>query len=583
MCGGGRREPLARERMLLYNETRKPETGALSVPFQRNPENSMADKSTPPADESELQIPEPGGSPQGLLDTILSNVVQTVGGRAGIVRLWDRNRKRASATSSYGLSQELISQLEPLIDRSLPEMETTVVASAPILLPPRDGTVAGWSVDTLNNQVKASLGPLHLVSLPLRREGQLVGMLCLFHPEAAPGLLADHPGVTDIIVNQVDVFVQNARLLERLWEEKRWLEAVIRSSADGILIVDRECRVLGFNHALSRMTGQPIRDALGRACRDVLTIRAAGGDDFCAMICPLLQAGLSERSPVTEGTLTDRAGHALPVELTFAILSDHDGTPLGGVISVRDIKSRKDAEELQTTFLSVISHELQTPIVIIKGYADLLSETEPELPADKLHEKLGVISSEANRLSKMVDNLLYASRIQAGGLKLHTEPVALGVVAQHVAQLLGDISARHTVEAHVGEDLPTVLADYERIEEVLRNLTENAIKYSPNGGHVEIAARATSDEVIVSVTDEGMGISSDDRERLFERFSRLDSRLVSQMKGTGLGLYICKAIVEAHGGRIWAEAAPGRGSRFSFSLPREQRAQLPTLWHNPQS
>jgi PAS domain S-box-containing protein len=543
----------------------------------------MPDNVTLPSEESELRIPEPGGSPQGILDTILSNVVQTVGGRAGIVRLWDRNRKRASATSSYGLSQELISQLEPLIDRSLPEMETTVIASLPAVREPQEGTVAGWNVESVNNQVKATMGPLHLVSLPLRREGQLVGMLCLFHPEAAPELLADHPGVTDIIINQVDVFVQNARLLERLWEEKRWLEAVIRSSADGILIVDRECRVLGFNHALSRMTGHPIRDALGRGCRDVLSIRAGRGDDFCAMICPLLHAGVSERPPVTEGILTNHAGHPLPVELTFAVLADHDGTPLGGVISVRDIKARKDAEELQNTFVSVISHELQTPIAIIKGYADLLRDSDKELPSETLREKLGIIGSEADRLSKMVDNLLYASRIQAGGLKLTTEPVALGPMAQHVAQMLSTISSRHTVEAHVTEDLPTVLADYERIEEVLLNLTENAIKYSPHGGRVEIAARATSDEVIVSVTDEGMGISADDRDRLFERFSRLDSRLVSQMKGTGLGLYICKAIVEAHGGRIWAEAAPGSGSRFSFSLPREQRAQLPTLWRKPGS
>jgi signal transduction histidine kinase len=113
---------------------------------------------------------------------------------------------------------------------------------------------------------------------------------------------------------------------------------------------------------------------------------------------------------------------------------------------------------------------------------------------------------------------------------------------------------------------------------VLVNLVENAIKYSPKGGHVEVTARATSDEVIVSVTDEGIGLAEEDRDRIFQRFSRLDSRLVRQTKGTGLGLFICKSIVEAHGGRIWAETVSGAGSRFSFSLPREQRAQLPALW-----
>ena len=208
-------------------------------------------------------------------------------------------------------------------------------------------------------------------------------------------------------------------------------------------------------------------------------------------------------------------------------------------------------------------------------------EADQELPPEKLRDKLGIIGAEADRLSKMVENLLYASRIQAGGLTLNREPVALGPLAQHVAQRLAALSPLHTIEVHVDESLPTVLADYERLEEVLVNLAENAIKYSPRGGQVEISARATSDEVIVSVTDEGIGVSESDRDRLFERFSRLDSRLVRQMKGTGLGLFICKSIVEAHGGRIWAEAAPGAGSRFSFSLPREQRAQLPALWSLP--
>jgi signal transduction histidine kinase len=147
-----------------------------------------------------------------------------------------------------------------------------------------------------------------------------------------------------------------------------------------------------------------------------------------------------------------------------------------------------------------------------------------------------------------------------------------------VVQRLDSLSPIHTVRALVPTDLPSVLADYDRLEEVLVNLVENAIKYSPKGGQVEISARTTSDEVIVSVTDEGIGVAEEDRDRLFERFSRLDSRLVRQMKGTGLGLFICKSIVEAHGGRIWAEQASGGGSRFSFSLPREQRAQLPALW-----
>ena len=529
----------------------------------------------------EFSLPDEAVSPQSLLDSILTNVVQTLGGSAGIVRVWDRRHSHHSATSSYGLSDELVREIEPLIDRGLPGSGIESTIFAPELgaaCAPGTKPTTTWGLEALGLRAQASLGPLHMVTLPLRRGQELVGMLCLFHPEAAPELLADHPGVTEIIINQVDVVIQNARLLERLWEEKRWLEAVIRNSADGILILDRECRVLGFNQAMTKLTGYRVGEALGKTCREVMPVVSQKGIDYCTMVCPLMHTGTSERPPVTEAVLTDRHGHTVPVELTYAVIKEEDGAPLGGVISARDIRARKEAEELQSTFLSVISHELQTPIAIIKGYADLLSEPGKPLPPDTMRQKMSTIGAEADRLSKMVENLLYASRIQAGGLKLNREPVALALLAQRVALRLGSLSSSHTVTAHLPADLPPVLADYERLEEVLVNLVENAIKYSPRGGRVEIAARTTSDEVIVSVTDEGIGVAEKDRERLFERFSRLDSRLVRQMKGTGLGLFICKSIVEAHGGRIWADPAPGGGSRFSFSLPREQRAQLPALW-----
>jgi signal transduction histidine kinase len=145
-------------------------------------------------------------------------------------------------------------------------------------------------------------------------------------------------------------------------------------------------------------------------------------------------------------------------------------------------------------------------------------------------------------------------------------------------------SEQHKIIANLSPELPEVHADYDKIQEVLVNLVENAIKYSPRGGTVEITATQSSTEVTVAVSDEGIGIPEKERERVFDRFSRLDSRYVRERKGAGLGLYICKAIVEAHGGKIWVEAAtnsanPQRsGSRFCFTLPREVPAQLPVLF-----
>jgi signal transduction histidine kinase len=200
------------------------------------------------------------------------------------------------------------------------------------------------------------------------------------------------------------------------------------------------------------------------------------------------------------------------------------------------------------------------------------------LRPEQLRQRLDVIRDESQRLSAMIENLLNASRIQAGGVELHREPLSLKPLVRQIAQRLGSVSPIHQIVADLPQELPEVLADHDRVHDVLLNLVENAIKYSPKGGIVRITARHTGTEVVVSVSDQGIGIPEGERTRVFERFSRLDSRLVRQRKGAGLGLFICKAIIEAHGGRIWIEGVPGGGSRVSFSLPRQAPAQLPVLF-----
>jgi signal transduction histidine kinase len=408
----------------------------------------------------------------------------------------------------------------------------------------------------------SALGPFHLVALPLRSEDRLVGLLLLFHPSESPRLIADHPAVYNIILDEVGVVLQNARLLRRLVEEKRWLEAVIRHSADGILIVDRGRRVVGFNPALERMTGWHLEEVLGKPCEAVL------------QRCPPLEP--AGKAPV-EAQLSTREGRTVDVEASYAPIHSEEGEVLGGVVVVRDITARKRAQELQSTFLSIVSHELQTPISIIEGYAGLLSEEGLRLSPEQLREKLGIIKEESRRLSKMVDNLLYASRIQAGGLELRVEPLDLLSLISRVAQKMGQISAGHRIELDLPPSLPPVLADYDRVEEVLTNLLDNAIKYSPQGSPIRVEGEVRSGEVVISVVDRGPGISEAERDNLFQRFSRAGLGLAQQVKGTGLGLFICKAIVDAHGGRIWVEPAAGGGSRFRFSLPRLEPLPLPMV------
>jgi signal transduction histidine kinase len=176
-----------------------------------------------------------------------------------------------------------------------------------------------------------------------------------------------------------------------------------------------------------------------------------------------------------------------------------------------------------------------------------------------------------------VGNLLYASRIQASGLQMEIAPLELPPLIEGVARRLMAKSPDVSVTLDIPSNLPTVMADRDRIEEVLQNLLDNAIKYSPRQRTLTVACKATGDEVIVSVSDTGMGIALREQEHIFDRFHRAGDSMSQTTPGAGLGLYICRAIVKAHGGHIWVESALHEGSTFSFSLPRVEKAQLPMV------
>ena len=256
------------------------------------------------------------------------------------------------------------------------------------------------------------------------------------------------------------------------------------------------------------------------------------------------------------------------------------GETISGFINVRDISREREQEEQRSTFISVISHELQTPIAIIKGYASTLARTDAMLDAESLRSRLLAVEEEADRLNKLVSNLLYASRIQAGGLQMDIAPLDLPRLIERMVDRLQVSNPGVEARFIAPPNLPTVMADRDRIEEVLQNLLDNAVKYSPGRPAVTVACRATGDEVIVSVSDAGMGISLREQEQIFERFHRASNGAAGaahSTQGAGLGLYICRAIVEAHGGHIWVESTLHQGSTFLFSLPRAEKAQLPMV------
>jgi signal transduction histidine kinase len=232
----------------------------------------------------------------------------------------------------------------------------------------------------------------------------------------------------------------------------------------------------------------------------------------------------------------------------------------------------REAEELKQTLLSVISHELKTPVSIIKGYAGTLAREDANWDKETLADGLAVIEEEADRLDGLINNLLEASRLQAGGLKLQLSYVNLADMAREAVENLQATTEKHTFELDFPEDLPLIQGDYERLRQVLTNLIGNAIKYSPEGGLIKVGGMLNDHKIRLYVQDKGIGIAPADQERIFERFYRVDNRLARQAPGTGLGLFLAKAVVQAHAGQIWVESAPGQGSTFLIELPLGNKA-----------
>jgi PAS domain S-box-containing protein len=406
-----------------------------------------------------------------------------------------------------------------------------------------------------------------VIALPLVFRQTRVGVIYVFRAALNVAFTQEEQDLLKAFADQAAIAVSNARLYQSVLHEKQQLDAIIEQSADGVMILDSRWRITTFNRAMERLTGWPREEAIGHPCAEVLAIHTAQGVNICLVDCPL-QRHPPNPNPTAEGWITARDGRRLYVRSHYAVQRGPGGEFQGALANVRDVTEQKIEEEMQNTFISVISHELKTPVSIIKGYAETLARPDAHWDDATLRDGLQVIGEEADRLAQQIGGLLDVSRLQAGGLRLELADWALPPLAQQVVErFAGQAGERFSFELRFPDDFPPVHADYERTREVLENLVSNAVKYSPDGGVIRIIGRAADDHAIISVNDQGIGIAPEEQAKLFRRFYRVDNRLRREAQGAGLGLFLSRAIVEAQGGRIWVESAPGRGSRFSFTLP----------------
>lgn len=226
----------------------------------------------------------------------------------------------------------------------------------------------------------------------------------------------------------------------------------------------------------------------------------------------------------------------------------------------------QELDRLKSDFVSMVSHELRSPLTVISGAVELTLE-EPELSDEYARKMLGLVGAKSQRLARLVEGILDVSRIDAGKLFLERTEVEIPPILDQVVSSLQATAVFHWFELHGTDDLAPAWGDEDRIEQILFNLLDNAVKFSPSGGPIVVQTRRGDGEITISISDTGVGIPAAQQRKLFQKFHRLDGSDSRETYGHGLGLYITKGLVEAHGGRIWVESAEGRGSTFSFTLP----------------
>ena len=348
--------------------------------------------------------------------------------------------------------------------------------------------------------------------------------------------------------------------------ERNRSSAILRSMVEGVAVIDADERLVFYNRAFSEIFG--VQDAEGRPLIEV--VRNA---ELVGLIRKALRGDEGLQNDISMGIvqMQNFSVTAAPVKALDPAGAEHDlakAKPSGAVVVLHDVTELRRLERVRQDFVANVSHEFKTPLTAIQGFAETLLGGALDDPTNN-RRFLDIIRNHAIRLARLTNDLLKLARIEAGKLEVEFFPVGLIELIEGCAEttLMKASRKQITLEIEVPPGLPAVQGDASLLRDVLQNLLDNAIQYTPAGGHVHVTAEAKGREAVITVSDTGIGIPTSDRERIFERFYRVDAARSREAGGTGLGLSIAKHIVEAHNGRLWVDSVIGEGSKFSFSIP----------------
>jgi PAS domain S-box-containing protein len=361
----------------------------------------------------------------------------------------------------------------------------------------------------------------------------------------------------------VQDITERKQMEEALRETKDYLENLIDYANAPIIVWDPNLKITRFNHAFERLTGHSANEVLGNKV-DILFPADSRGESMKH----IREATSGERWEVVEIPIKSKDGivHIL-LWNSATIYAPDSETPLVTIAQGQDITERKKLEQLKDEFIGLVSHELRTPLTVIGGCLSTLITEWNRLSPNEVQQLLKDALLESESLSHLIENLLELSRAQARQLALYSELIDVKSLVRETLHKVKRQAPSHRFVTSIPSEPVLIHADPLRIERILYNLLDNAAKYSPPDSQIKVSVNAEPEHLVIRVSDQGEGLSPSEQARIFGPFQRLEDSRPDQARGAGLGLMVCRRLVEAHGGKIWVESKKGRGSTFFFSLP----------------
>lgn len=393
-------------------------------------------------------------------------------------------------------------------------------------------------------------------------ERKTIGVFHAYNKRFSTGFGDEDVTLLKSLARNAAAVISTAKAYIAVADEKRELEHTLQSMLSGVMVVNCDGKLRLMNAAARQIFGVSTTDRLtGRLGEAIFN------SDVERLVTRALETGDENTAELSIFTPEERV-----FQVQTALLREEDQEVAGVVTTFNDITELRNVERMKTEFVSSVSHELRTPLTSIKGFVrTMLDDTNGYYDRQMQHEFLEIIDSECDRLVRLISDLLNVSRIESGrSLDLSLKPINLPGLIERRVSSQRSYTSKHEFVIRCEDPFPDIRADEDKVDQILTNLLSNAVKYSPEGGTITVEARDGDDSVSVSVSDEGIGIPPEHLDKIFIRFHRVDNRDTRQAGGTGIGLYLVKHLVDAHHGTIGVSSEPGKGSTFTFTLPKVQ-------------